>query len=171
MIRKADVMIETLAPGAIERWACPMTSVKAINPRSSTPSQGFGEGSRRAQPRLRHDCPGVRRTFSVTETERPADRPHLAVIPARHADGDHDRGRAVQARETARAIACRSPCRTRCCTTCASTLATQGLTGSGPERGGQQGARVSNAPMGCIRARRAGRRYVYSMTSRANPGH
>jgi len=87
MIRKADVMIENFAPGAIERLGLSYDVVKAIKSEHHLrPGQGLRRGQPvRAQPRLRHDYPGVRRHLQRhRRQERPADpaRASRSVIPA-----------------------------------------------------------------------------------------
>ena len=85
MIRKADVMIENFAPGAIERLGLSYDVVKAINPGIIYAQvKGFGEGSPFEQylafDMIAQACGG---TFSVTgDKNGPPTRPGIPwVIP------------------------------------------------------------------------------------------
>ena len=125
MLKKADVTIENMAPGTIERLGLGYDEVKKINPGIIyCQVKGFGAGSP-YEKSLAFDmiAQAAGGTISVTgEADRPPVKPgpSLRRHRHRHADGDHHPGRALQARPgPARAAACRWRCRTRCCTTCA----------------------------------------------------
>src|SRR6266849_7012382 len=82
MIRKADVMIENFAPGAIERLGLSYDVVKAINPSIIYAQvKGFGEGSpfehNLAFDMIAQACGG---TFSVTgDKNGPPTRPGISL--------------------------------------------------------------------------------------------
>ena len=82
MIRKADVMIENFAPGAIERLGLSYDIVKAINPSIIYAQvKGFGEGSpfehNLAFDMIAQACGG---TFSVTgDKNGPPTRPGISL--------------------------------------------------------------------------------------------
>ncbi|MEL0021518.1 MAG: CoA transferase, partial [Rickettsiales bacterium] len=82
LIRKADVMIENFAPGAIERLGLSYDAVKAINPSIIYAQvKGFGAGSpfekNLAFDMIAQACGG---TFSVTgEADGPPIRPGISL--------------------------------------------------------------------------------------------
>ena len=177
MIRKADVMIENFAPGAIERLGLSYDVVKAINPGIIYAQvKGFGEGSpfehNLAFDMIAQACGG---TFSVTgDKNGPPTRPGISLgdtgtnmvmaitilgaLRKRDATGQ---GRRLQ---VAMQDAIMHYMRIN--------FATQGLTGKPAQRGGSKVPGVNNAPMGLYPCKPGGPNdYVYLMTSRANPDH
>ena len=102
MAKKADVMIENMAPGTIERLGLGYDAIRALNPRHHLcPGQGFRRGQPvREEPRLRHDRAGLRRhdehhrrAGRAADQARPVARRHRH----RHDDGDQHPGRALRA--------------------------------------------------------------------------
>jgi formyl-CoA transferase len=177
LLRKADVMVENFAPGAIERLGLSYDVVKALNPGIIYAQvKGFGEGSpfehNLAFDMIAQACGG---TFSVTgEKNGPPIRPGISL-------GDTGTGMLM-------AITIVSALYKRCETGEGHRLqvamqdailhymrinfATQGLTGKAAERGGSKVPGVNNAPMGLYPCAPGGPNdYVYIMTSRANPDH
>ena len=119
LLKQADVTIENMAPGTIERLGLGYDEVKELQSRHHLlPGQGLRQRQPvRAQPRLRHDRPGRRRPDQRHRRgRRPAGqaRPQLWRHRHRHADGDQPPLGALQARpRPARAAGSRSRCRTR----------------------------------------------------------
>ena len=101
MIRKADVMIENFAPGAIERLGLSYDAVREINPGIIYAQvKGFGEGSpfekNLAFDMIAQACGG---TFSVTgEADGPPTRPGISLgdTGTGNGDGDYHSGRLIQ---------------------------------------------------------------------------
>ena len=99
LAKKADVMIENMAPGTIERLGLGYDAIRAVNPGIIYAQvKGFGGQPLRAQPRLRHDRAGRgrhdehhRRAGWAADQARPFARRHRH----RHADGDQHSGRAL----------------------------------------------------------------------------
>src|SRR6516165_6881567 len=177
MAKKADVMIENFAPGAIERLGLSYDVVKAINPGIIYAQvKGFGEGSPFEQnlafDMIAQACGG---TFSVTgDKNGPPTRPGISlgdtgtgmlmaitIISAlykRRATGEGQRFQVAMQDAILHYMRI--------------NFATQGLTGRAAERGGSKVPGVSNAPMGLFPCAPGGPNdYVYIMTSRANPEH
>jgi crotonobetainyl-CoA:carnitine CoA-transferase CaiB-like acyl-CoA transferase len=177
MIRKADVMIENFAPGAIERLGLSYEVVKEINPGLIYAQiKGFGEGSP-FEKNLSFDmiaqaCGG---TFSVTgDADGPPTRPGISIgdtgtgmvmaitiLGALYKKQQTGEGHRLQvAMQDAILHYMRIP------------FSTQGLTGKAAERGGSKVPGIVNAPMGLYPCAPGGPNdYVYIMTSRANPEH
>ena len=177
MIRKADVMIENFAPGAIERLGLSYDVVKAINPSIIYAQvKGFGEGSpfehNLAFDMIAQACGG---TFSVTgDKNGPPTRPGISI-------GDTGTGMLMaitilgalyKRRETGEGHRLQVAMQDAMLHYMRINFATQGLTGKAAERGGSKVPGVSNAPMGLYPCAPGGPNdYVYIMTSRANPDH
>jgi formyl-CoA transferase len=177
MIRKADVMIENFAPGAIERLGLSYDVVKAINPGIIYAQvKGFGEGSPFEQylafDMIAQACGG---TFSVTgDKNGPPTRPGISL-------GDTGTGMLMaitilgalyKRRETGEGHRLQVAMQDGIMHYMRINFATQGLTGKAAERGGSKVPGVSNAPMGLYPCAPGGPNdYVYIMTSRANPDH
>jgi formyl-CoA transferase len=177
MIRKADVMIENFAPGAIERLGLSYDVVKALNPGIIYAQvKGFGEGSPFEQnlafDMIAQACGG---TFSVTgDKNGPPMRPGISV-------GDTGTGMLLaitilsalyKRRETGEGHRLQVAMQDAMLHYMRINFATQGLTGKAAERGGSKVPGVSNAPMGLYPCAPGGANdYIYIMTSRANPDH
>src|SRR5205823_11339346 len=177
MIRKADVMIENFAPGAIERLGLSYDVVKAINPSIIYAQvKGFGEGSpfehNLAFDMIAQACGG---TFSVTgDKNGPPTRPGISLgdtgtgmlmaitivgaLYKRHETGEGHR------LQVAMQDAMLHYMRTN--------FATQARSGQAVERDGTHSGGGSNAPSGLYPCAPGGANdYVWIMTSRANPEH
>ena len=107
MARHADVMVENMAPGTIERIGLGYDVISAINPGIIyCQIKGFRRGQPvREEPRLRHDRAGLRRHDEHhRRARRPADqaRPVAWRHRHRHGDGDQHFGRALRAQRTGR---------------------------------------------------------------------
>jgi crotonobetainyl-CoA:carnitine CoA-transferase CaiB-like acyl-CoA transferase len=177
LIRKADVMIENFAPGAIERLGLSYDVVKALNPGIIYAQvKGFGEGSPFEQnlafDMIAQACGG---TFSVTgDKNGPPMRPGISV-------GDTGTGMLMaitilsalyKRRQTGEGHRLQVAMQDAMLHYMRINFATQGLTGKAAERGGSKVPGVSNAPMGLYPCAPGGSNdYVYIMTSRANPDH
>ena len=119
LLKKADVTIENMAPGTIERLGLGYDEVKKINPGIIyCQVKGFGTGSP-YEKNLAFDMI-AQAAGGPTSVTGEADRPPVKPGPQlwrhrhRHADGDQHPRRALQARpRPARAAASRSRCRTR----------------------------------------------------------
>ena len=158
MIRKADVMIENFAPGAIERLGLSYDVVKAINPGIIYAQvKGFGEGSPFEQylafDMIAQACGG---TFSVTgDKNGPPTRPGISL-------GDTGTGMVMaitilgalyKRRETGEGHRLQVAMQDAIMHYMRINFATQGLTGKAAERGGSKVPGVSNAPMGAVSLR------------------
>ncbi len=177
MIRKADVMIENFAPGAIERLGLSYDVVKGLNPGIIYAQvKGFGEGSpfekNLAFDMIAQACGG---TFSVTgEKSGPPTRPGISL-------GDTGTGMLMaitilgalfKRRETGEGHRLQVAMQDAIMHYMRINFATNGLTGKAAERGGSKVPGVNNAPMGLYPCAPGGPNdYVYIMTSRANPDH
>jgi len=177
LIRKADVMIENFAPGAVERLGLSYDVVKALNPGIIYAQvKGFGEGSPFEQ-NLAFDmiAQASGGTFSVTgDKNGPPMRPGISV-------GDTGTGMLMaitilsalyKRRQTGEGHRLQVAMQDAMLHYMRINFATQGLTGKAAERGGSKVPGVSNAPMGLYPCAPGGSNdYVYIMTSRANPDH
>jgi formyl-CoA transferase len=177
MLRRADVMIENFAPGAIERLGLSYDVVKELNPGIiDAQVKGFGEGSpfehNLAFDMIAQACGG---TFSVTgEKNGPPTRPGISL-------GDTGTGMLMaitivsalyRRRETGEGHRLQVAMQDAMLHYMRINFATQGLTGKAAERGGSKVPGVTNAPMGLYPCAPGGPNdYVYIMTSRANPDH
>jgi len=177
LIRKADVMIENFAPGAIDRLGLGYDEMKKINPGLIYAQvKGFGEGSP-FEKNLSFDmiaqaCGG---TFSVTgDADGPPTRPGISI-------GDTGTGMVMaitilgalfKRRETGEGHRLQVAMQDAIMHYMRIPFSTQGLTGKAAERGGSKIPGVINAPMGLFPCAPGGPNdYVYIMTSRANPEH
>jgi crotonobetainyl-CoA:carnitine CoA-transferase CaiB-like acyl-CoA transferase len=177
MIRKADVMIENFAPGAIERLGLSYDVAKAINPGIIYAQvKGFGEGSP-YEKNLAFDmiAQAAGGTFSVTgEKDGPPTRPGFSL-------GDTGTGMLMaitilgalyKRRETGEGHKLQVAMQDAIMHYMRINFATQGLTGRAAERGGSKVPGVNNAPMGLYPCAPGGANdFVFIMTSRANPDH
>ncbi len=177
MIRKADVMIENFAPGAIERLGLSYEAVREINPSIIYAQiKGFGEGSpfekNLAFDMIAQACGG---TFSVTgEADGPPTRPGISL-------GDTGTGMVMaitilgalyKRRETGEGHKLQVAMQDAILHYMRIPFSTMGLTGKAAERGGSKVPGIVNAPMGLYPCAPGGPNdYVYIMTSRANPEH
>ncbi|MEL0110190.1 MAG: CoA transferase [Rickettsiales bacterium] len=177
LIRKADVMIENFAPGAIERLGLSYDAVKAINPSIIYAQvKGFGAGSpfekNLAFDMIAQACGG---TFSVTgEADGPPIRPGISL-------GDTGTGMVLaitilgalfKRRETGEGHLLEVAMQDAILHYMRIPFSTMGLTGKAAARGGSKVPGISNAPMGLYPCAPGGPNdYVYIMTSRANPEH
>ncbi len=103
MLKKADVTVENMAPGTIERLGLGYEAVKRAEPGDHLlPGQGFWRRQPvREKPRLRHDRAGGRWPDQRHRLRRPAAGQAGPVVRRhrhRHADGDQHPRRAAQAR-------------------------------------------------------------------------
>src|SRR5499426_1227567 len=177
LLKKADVTIENMAPGTIERLGLGYDDVKAINPGIIyCQVKGFGTGSPYER-NLAFDmiAQATGGTISVTgEKGRMPIKPGLSL-------GDTGTGmtmaitilgalfRRAQTGEGHRLQVAMQDAMLHYMRT---NFSTQGLTGKAAERGGSKVPGVSNAPMGLYPCAPGGPNdYVYIMTSRANPEH
>ncbi len=177
MIRKADVMIENFAPGAIERLGLSYDVVQAINPGIIYAQvKGFGEGSP-FEKNLSFDmiAQASGGTFSVTgDIDGPPTRPGVTI-------GDTGTGMLMaitilgalyERRESGTGHQIQVAMQDAMLHYMRVNFATQGRTGEAAQRGGSRVPGVSNAPMGLYPCSPGGPNdYVYIMTSRANPEH
>ena len=177
LLRKADITVENMAPGTIERLGLGYDEVKKLNPGIIyCQVKGFGDGSP-YETNLAFDmiAQATGGTISVTgEKGRQAGeaRPVARRHRHRHDDGDHHPRRVAPRDRPARATGCRWRCRTRCCTTCAPTSPPRRAPASAVERDGTRSGGGSNAPSGLYPCAPGGANdYVWIMTSRANPEH
>ena len=123
MAAKADVFIENMAPGTIEKLGLGWDVLHALNPRLIYAQvKGFGEGSP-YEHNLAFDmiAQAAGGNMAITGERRRAAgpaRPDPRRHRHRHADGDLGRSaRSTSATRPARAAVCRSRCRTRSSTT------------------------------------------------------
>src|SRR6202790_4602176 len=177
LVKKADVLIENLAPGTIERLGLGYDVLKEINPGIIYAQvKGFGEGSpyekSLAFDMIAQACGG---TFSVTgDPDGPPTRPGFSV-------GDTGTGMLMaitilgalyQRKETGQGHRLQVAMQDAIMHYMRINFATQGLTGKPARRGGSKVVGVNNAPMGLYPCAPGGPNdYVYVMTSRANPDH
>src|SRR6202163_355222 len=157
MLKKADVTVENMAPGTIERLGLDYDSVKKINPGIIyCQIKGFGTGSPHEKG-LAFDmiAQAAGGPISVTgEPDRPPVKPGLSF-------GDTGKGRRLQlAMQDAMIHYMR---------TCFCTMA---RTGKPARRNGAKSGGGNNAPSGLYPSKGDGPNdYVYLTTSRANPEH
>ena len=103
LLKKADITVENMAPGTIERLGLGYDAVKQLNPGIVyCQVKGFGDGQPvRKEPRLRHDRAGRGRPDQRHRRRRPSAgqaRPVLWRHRHRHADGDQHLGGIAPAR-------------------------------------------------------------------------
>jgi formyl-CoA transferase len=177
LLRKADVAIENMAPGTIERLGLGYDEVKRINPRIVyCQVKGFGEGSP-YESNLAFDmiAQAMGGTISVTgERGRQPVKPGLSL-------GDTGTGMTM-AVTVLGALRKRDRtgegCRLQVAMQDAmlhymrTNFATQARTGRAVERDGTHSGGGSNAPSGLYPCAPGGSNdYIWIMTSRANPEH
>jgi formyl-CoA transferase len=177
MLKKADVTVENMAPGTIERLGLGYDAVRALNPRIIFCSiQGFGTGSK-YEKGLAFDmiAQAAGGTISVTGD---ADRPPVKPGPSFGDTGTgmlmavtilgalHDRQRTGKGRRLQVAM---QDAMIHYMRTCFATTARTGK--AAPRRGGKT-VMGTNAPSGLYQCRPGGSNdWVYITTSRANPEH
>jgi crotonobetainyl-CoA:carnitine CoA-transferase CaiB-like acyl-CoA transferase len=177
MLAKADVTVENMAPGTIERLGLGYDEVKKINPRIIYCSiQGFGTGSK-YEKGLAFDmiAQAAGGTISVTgESDRPPVKPgpsfgdtgtgmlmSVTILGALHERARTGKGRRLQVAMQDAMIHYMRTC-----------FANQARTGKpAPRRGGKTPG-GNNSPSGLYQCRPFGSNdWVYITTSRANPEH
>src|ERR1700720_1750274 len=177
MAKKADVMIENMAPGTIERLGLGYEAIRAVNPGIIYAQvKGFGEGSpyekNLAFDMIAQACGG---TFSVTgDPDGTPMRPGISL-------GDTGTGMTMaitilgalyKRKQTGQGCRLQVAMQDAIMHYMRINFATQGLTGKAAQRGGSKVPGISNAPMGLYPCAGGGPNdYVYIMTSRANPDH
>ncbi|MBN8925641.1 MAG: CoA transferase [Rhodospirillales bacterium] len=177
MLRKADVVVENFAPGAIERLGLGWDVVQALNPGIIYAQvKGFGEGSpyekNLAFDMIAQACGG---TFSVTgDPDGPPTRPGFSLgdtgtgmlLAITILGALYDRQRSGKGRRLQVAMQDAMLHYMRI------NFATQAFTGKPAQRGGSKVVGINNAPMGLYPCAPGGPNdWVYIMTSRANPEH
>jgi formyl-CoA transferase len=177
MLQKADVTIENMAPGTIDRLGLGYEEVKKLNPRIIYCSiQGFGTGSK-YEKGLAFDmiAQAAGGMMSVTgEPDRPPVKPGPTIgdtgtgmlMAATIMGALYERQRTGQGRRLQVAM---QDAMLHYMRTCLSTLPRTGK--AAPRRGAKSVAGV-NAPSGLFQCKPCGPNdWVYIMTSRANPEH
>ncbi|MGH7037386.1 MAG: CaiB/BaiF CoA transferase family protein [Stellaceae bacterium] len=177
MLKQADVTVENMAPGTIERLGLDYDSVKALNPRIIyCQIKGFGNGSPHEKG-LAFDmiAQAAGGPISVTgEPDRPPVKPGLSfgdtgtgmLMAATILGALHERNRTGQGRRLQLAM---QDAMIHYMRTCFATMARTGK--AAPRRGAKSGG-GNNAPSGLYPAKGGGPNdYVYLTTSRANPEH
>src|SRR5216684_1158394 len=159
MIKKADVTVENMAPGTIERLGLDYDSVKKLNPGIIyCQVKGFGTGSPHEKG-LAFDmiAQAAGGPISVTgEPNRPPVKPGLSF-----GDTRTGKGRRLQVAMQDAMIHYMRTC-----------FCTMARTGKAAPRNGAKSGGGNNAPSGLYPARGGGPNdYVYLTTSRANPEH
>src|SRR5947207_7813954 len=177
MLKKADVTVENMAPGTIERLGLDYDSVKKLNPRIIyCQIKGFGSGSPHEKG-LAFDmiAQAAGGPISVTgEPDRPPVKPGLSfgdtgtgmLMAATILGALHERNRTGQGRLLEIAMQDAMVHYMRTC------FATMMRTGKPAQRRGAKPSAGNNAPAGLFPAKGGGPNdYVYLTTSRANPEH
>ncbi|MGH7109576.1 MAG: CaiB/BaiF CoA transferase family protein [Stellaceae bacterium] len=177
MLKQADVTVENMAPGTIERLGLDYDSVKALNPRIIyCQIKGFGNGSPH-ETGLAFDmiAQAAGGPISVTgEPDRPPVKPGLSfgdtgtgmLMAATILGALHERNRTGQGRRLQLAM---QDAMIHYMRTCFATMARTGK--AAPRRGAKSGG-GNNAPSGLYPAKGGGPNdHVYLTTSRANPEH
>ena len=177
MLAKADVTVENMAPGTIERLGLDYASVRRINPRIVyCQIKGFGDGSPHEKG-LAFDmiAQAAGGPISVTgEPDRPPVKPGLSfgdtgtgmLMAATILGALHERNRTGHGRRLQLAM---QDAMIHYMRTCFATMARTGR--PAPRRGAKSGG-GNNAPSGLYPAKGGGPNdYVYLTTSRANPEH
>ena len=177
LLSKADICIENMAPGTIERLGLGYDDVKAINPGIIyCQVKGFGDGSP-YESTLAFDmiAQAAGGTIAVTgERDRPPVKPGLSLgdtgtgmtmaitilAALRKRDKTGEGHRLQVAMQDAMLHYMRT------------NFATQARTGRPVQRNGARPGGANNAPAGLYPCKPGGTNdYVYIMTSRANPEH
>ena len=162
MATRADVFVENMAPGTIERLGLGWDVLHALNPRLIYAQvKGFGEGSPYEQnlafDMIAQACGG---TMSITgeRAGRPCQAgPDPRRHRHRHAARDLDREHALPAaHHAARAAASRSRCRTRCSSTSAARSPSTRARASRRCATAPSPSPAASRPPASIRARPAG---------------
>src|SRR5271163_4944217 len=177
LLAKADVTVENMAPGTIERLGLSYDEVQKINPRIIyCQIKGFGSGSPHEKG-LAFDmiAQAAGGPISVTgEPDRPPVKPGLSfgdtgtgmLMAATILGALHERNRTGQGRRLQLAM---QDAMIHYMRTCFSTMA---RTGKPAPRNGAKSGGGNNAPSGLYPAKGGGSNdYVYLTTSRANPEH
>ena len=177
MLKKADVTVENMAPGTIERLGLDYESVKKLNPGIIyCQVKGFGTGSPHEKG-LAFDmiAQAAGGPISVTgEPDRPPVKPGLSfgdtgtgmLMAATILGALHERNRTGQGRRLQLAMQDAMIHYMRTC------FCTMQRTGKPAPRNGAKSGGGNNAPSGLYPAKGGGPNdYVYLTTSRANPEH
>jgi crotonobetainyl-CoA:carnitine CoA-transferase CaiB-like acyl-CoA transferase len=177
MLKKADVTVENMAPGTIERLGLDYDSVKELNPGIIyCQIKGFGSGSPHEKG-LAFDmiAQAAGGPISVTgEPDRPPVKPGLSfgdtgtgmLMAATILGALHERNRSGRGRRLELAM---QDAMIHYMRTCFATMARTGK--PAPRRGAKSGG-GNNAPSGLYPCKGGGPNdYVYLTTSRANPEH
>jgi crotonobetainyl-CoA:carnitine CoA-transferase CaiB-like acyl-CoA transferase len=177
MLKKADVTVENMAPGTIERLGLDYDSVKKLNPGIIyCQVKGFGTGSPHEKG-LAFDmiAQAAGGPISVTgEPDRPPVKPGLSfgdtgtgmLMAATILGALHERNRTGQGRRLQVAMQDAMIHYMRTC------FANMARTGQPARRNGAKSGGGNNAPSGLYPAKGGGPNdYVYLTTSRANPEH
>jgi crotonobetainyl-CoA:carnitine CoA-transferase CaiB-like acyl-CoA transferase len=177
MLKKADVTVENMAPGTIERLGLDYDSVRKLNPGIIyCQIKGFGSGSPHEKG-LAFDmiAQAAGGPISVTgEPDRPPVKPGLSfgdtgtgmLMAATILGALHERDRTGQGRRLELAM---QDAMIHYMRTCFATMARTGK--PAPRRGAKSGG-GNNAPSGLYPCKGGGPNdYVYLTTSRANPEH
>jgi len=177
MLKKADVTVENMAPGTIERLGLGYDEVKKLNPRIIYCSiQGFGAGSK-FEKGLAFDMIAQAAGGMISVTGEP-DRPPVKPGPSIGDTGTGmlmaitilgsliERQRTGQGRRLQVAMQDAMLHYMRTC------FAVQARTGKAAARRGGKTVMGANAPSGLYQCKPFGSNdWVYVMTSRANPEH
>src|ERR1700736_4310266 len=177
MLKKADVTVENMAPGTIERLGLDYESVKKLNPGIIyCQIKGFGTGSPHEKG-LAFDmiAQAAGGPISVTgEPDRPPVKPGLSfgdtgtgmLMAATILGALHERNRTGHGHRLQVAMQDAMIHYMRTC------FATMARTGKPARRNGAKSGGGNNAPSGLYPAKGGGPNdYVYLTTSRANPEH
>jgi formyl-CoA transferase len=177
LLRKADVTVENMAPGTIERLGLGYDDVRTLNPRLVYCSiQGFGTGSK-YEKGLAFDmiAQAAGGMMSVTgEPDRPPCKPGpsfgdtgtgmlmaITILGALHERQRTGRGRRLQVAMQDAMLHYMRTC-----------FAVQARTGKAAPRRAGKSVMGANAPSGIYQCRPYGSNdWVYIITSRANPEH
>jgi formyl-CoA transferase len=177
MLKQADVTVENMAPGTIERLGLDYESVKKINPRIIyCQVKGFGSGSPHEKG-LAFDMIAQAAGGPISVTgypDMPPVKPGLSfgdtgtgmLMAATILGALHERNRTGQGRRLQLAM---QDAMIHYMRTCFCTMA---RTGKPAPRNGAKSGGGNNAPSGLYPAKGGGPNdYVYLTTSRANPEH
>jgi crotonobetainyl-CoA:carnitine CoA-transferase CaiB-like acyl-CoA transferase len=177
MLAKADVTVENMAPGTIERLGLDYESVRKINPRIIyCQIKGFGSGSPHEKG-LAFDmiAQAAGGPISVTgEPDRPPVKPGLSfgdtgtgmLMAATILGALHERNRTGHGRRLQLAMQDAMIHYMRTC------FATMARTGKPAQRRGSKPSAGNNSPAGLYPCKGSGPNdYLYLTTSRANPEH
>jgi crotonobetainyl-CoA:carnitine CoA-transferase CaiB-like acyl-CoA transferase len=177
MLKKADVTVENMAPGTIERLGLDYDSVKKLNPRIIyCQIKGFGTGSPH-EAGLAFDMIAQAAGGPISVTgypDMPPVKPGLSfgdtgtgmLMAATILGALHERNRTGHGRRLQLAMQDAMIHYMRTC------FATMARTGRAARRNGAKSGGGNNAPSGLYPAKGGGPNdYVYLTTSRANPEH